>query len=158
MYLVLGDESHDGHGQCEKVLLNSEKSVDDVRLAYKAACLLTGVEFDHQVPSYTGLARDFREQLEFSVATEYEMSWVPAAAVEVLKKHGLDDELKTWDWCVFNKKGNLDLDADNYVKLWIWFVHLADPDLKLTRVNDTTPEINDDRDLRVQFGYGLYTQ
>ena len=48
MYLVLGDWSDDGHGKTDKILLESNKPVEEVQEAYRNSCKLMKIDFhDH---------------------------------------------------------------------------------------------------------------
>lgn len=170
MYLVLGDSSSDGHSQSDKILLKSNRSVADIQEAYKSSCKLTGVSFNHN-QNYTGIVRSSNEESEYQIATEYERSGIPSKALEVLCKFGfrkkfiesnkyefdeLEETLKYGDDLV-----TVDSIQDFFVDVWIWFVKLSLKDtdvLEVVTEIDTIPHINGhwDKNLNVQFGYGLY--
>ncbi len=167
MYLVLGDWSGDGHGKSEEVLLQSNVNVKTIQQAYKDSCKLTGVSFHHN-EDYTGLNRNWKERDEYQIATEYERSGIPAKALTELIKHGfqeafLDNKKYDFDgWKNDLKVGeDIEYDSDTFTEIWIWFVKLSLPEntiLEKVNVNDETPYINGywDKNLNVQFGYGLY--
>lgn len=161
MYLVLGDWSDDGHGKHDKILLESNVSVEDIQNAYKASCKLTGVSFNHN-EDYTETDRDWREADRFRIACEYEDSTLSPFVFGILAKHGLTKKmLKEWDPDGFEDEEDISLTTESYIQLWIWFVKLSLPkDTVLTIVEgkDEIPCINGywDKNLNVQFGYGLY--
>lgn len=163
MYLVLGDWSNDGHGKYDKVLLESNCSVKDMQNAYKASCKLTGVEFNHN-DDYTGRDRDWRERENYQICVNYEDSTLSDDAFAVLSKFGLTKKmLKEWDADEMNDDDDEEfaLSQDSFVKLWIWFVKLSLPKdtvLQTVDVKDEIPVINGywNKNLNVQFGYGLY--
>jgi hypothetical protein len=69
-------------------------------------------------------------------------------ALEILKQYG---------WTKNNEDNYIS--EKDFVKLWIWFVKLANPAIELKIVKDDIPVINGywDKELNVQFGYGLYS-
>lgn len=148
MDLVLGDWSDDGHGKSEKITLVSNKPVLDVQEAYKAACKLTGIQFNHN-EDYTGKKRTYDRAAEYRVCTEYEESELSAKCRAVFAAHGISTEL-------YEKEPS----PDNFTDLWTAFVKLADPQLELRRLEEEKciPVINGmwNANLNVQFGYGLY--
>lgn len=157
MYLVLGDWSSDGHGKSEKVLVNVNKTVKEVQDAYKASCKLTGISFNHN-EDFTGIKRDYTNQAAYHVLTEYQDSELSDEVIEVFKKYKID-----------YKSESDDEDDDNeiyddpklwFATLWFNFVKISLPDLKFdfpTELDDI-PVINGywNKNLNVQFGYGLY--
>lgn len=150
MYLVLGDWSNDGHGKSDKILLESNLPVDVVQKAYKDSCKMTGVSFNHDGgdENFTGIKRDYQDSKDFNICTEYEDCLIPMKALEILKQHG-------WN------KNNEDnyIGEKDFIKLWIWFVQIANPAIRLKVVKDDIPVINGywNKELNVQFGYGLYS-
>ena len=165
MYLVLGDWSGDGHGKYEKVLVESNVNVSLIQQAYKDSCKLTGVSFSDE--NYTGKNRDYPENEEYCIATEYERCGIPAKALTELLKHGFKEaflENKKYDFKGWEKtlKAGDDLNYDDlFVDIWIWFVKLSLPkDTILQKVSskEEIPVINGywNKKLNVSFGYGLY--
>ena len=161
MYLVLGDWSGDGHGISEKVLIESNVSVQEIQEAYKASCKLTGVSFNHN-NDYTGIKRNYEEALKYHACTEYQNDLFTSETVAILKNHGLSDNFLNKLALVEDDGSNgYYLYQDKYIKLWIWFVKLSLPSIAiLEQVEDEIPVINGywDKNLNVQFGYGLYGQ
>ena len=166
MYLVLGDWSDDGHGKSEKVLMSSNVPVEDVQQAYKDACKLTTVSFNDN-ENYTGVKRDYKEEADWQIATNYEEPYIGAKAYENLKEFGIEeflnefggasDYLKNYQ----NDDGSVNIEGNEmFIKLWSWFIKLANPKITICRSKsgDSTPCINGywDKNLNVQFGYGLY--
>ncbi len=150
MYLVLGDWSDDGHGKSRKELYLVNKSVLEVQEAYKASCKLTGIAFNHN-ENYTGIKRDWKEEKDYQICTEYEGFQVSAFVMEVLEKFDcpLYEDLKEDDGWV----------GDLFEDLWWWFVGLSLEGLEYSRKNDNIPCINGywNDNLNTQFGYGLFS-
>jgi hypothetical protein len=159
MYLVLGDWSGDGHGKSEKVLVESNKTVKEIQNAYKASCKLTGVSFNHN-DDFTGRSRDWREAKKYQIATEYEQGFkVSDEAKQALKAAGYDADKHF----AFGMDEEGDQVEDNdviFLHIWTEFVKLSLPDLVMNKIpeDDSIPVINGywDKNLNVQFGYGLY--
>ena len=156
MYLVLGDWSSDGHGEYDKVLVESNKTVKEIQNAYKASCRLTGVSFNHN-DDFTGRKRDYKEKQKYHIATEYEQGFdVSDEAKQALRDAGFDVD-KHFAF------GDSDQIEDNdviFLHLWSEFVKLSLPDLIMNKIpeDNSIPVINGywDKNLNVQFGYGLY--
>jgi hypothetical protein len=165
MYLVLGDWSDDGHGKHDKILLESNISVEDIQNAYKSSCKMTGVSFNND-EDYTETNRDWKESEKYVIATEYDDGILSLFVFNILAGHGLTRKmLEDWDTENFHDHEIPDdgfgLTQETYVQLWIWFVKLSLPKntvLKVVEVNDDIPVINGywNDNLNVSFGYGLY--
>jgi hypothetical protein len=163
MYLNIGDWSGDGHSYSDKILLKSNKSVEEIQQAYKDSCKLTGLSFNHN-EDYTGLNLPYNhpEIDDRRIATEYQSDTISKLAEKILLKHGIDV------WEGFDVENECDKNEDNviidgpehFVELWTKFVKLSLPDLELDIVEDkdNIPNINGywSKNLNVQFGYGLY--
>jgi hypothetical protein len=165
MHLVVGDWYDDDHGKYEKVLLQSNVDVATIQQAYKDSCKLTGVSFNIN-EDYTGLNRHYDEADEYQIATDYERSGIPTKALTELLKHGFREnflengkyDFKGWEKNLEKEK---DLEYDDFVELWIWFVKLSLPQnvvIEKCAVKDEIPIINGywNKKLNVQFGYGLF--
>jgi hypothetical protein len=163
MYLVLGDWSDDGHGKHDKILLESNVSVKDIQQAYKDSCKLTGVSFNHN-EDFTETNHLWEDSDKYRIADEYEDSQLSKFVFDILAKHGLTKEmLKEWEPSGYDedKDGNFFLYVENFVELWIWFVKLSLPKNTIIKTADEKNEIPCingywDKNLNVQFGYGLY--
>ena len=162
MYLVLGDWSDDGHGKHDKVLLQSNISVNEIQNAYKASCKLTGVSFNDN-DDYTESNRSWEDRGEYQVCVEYENNTLSDTVFKVLTKFGLTKKLLnsfgTED--MMGEDDEICLYEESYVNLWIWFVKLSLPKdavIEKVDVKDEIPVINGywNKNLNVQFGYGLY--
>ena len=159
MYLVLGDWSSDGHGKYDKVLVESNKTVKEIQNAYKASCRLTGVSFNHN-DDFTGRKRDYKEKQKYHIATEYEQGFdVSDEAKQALRDAGFDVDKHF----AFGMDEDSDQIEDNdviFLHLWTEFVKLSLPDLIMNKIpeDNSIPVINGywDKNLNVQFGYGLY--
>jgi hypothetical protein len=155
MYLVLGDPSCDGHGISEKILLESNLVVEDVQKAYKTACKLTGISFNHN-DDFTGIERDYLEAENYRILTEYENRKINDICLKILEKHGIDvkgilkEEYKDMEIYI----------EEHFVDLWCAFTMLGMKEENLIirrapRIKDY-PTINDSNKLCCPFGYGLY--
>lgn len=144
MYLVLGDWSDDGHGKYEKILMESNLSVLEVQEAYKKACEITGIEFNHN-EDYTKRNRDWKKRADYQVCVDYEDSELKPKVKKILIKYGIKVDMDNENW---------------FTDLWIDFVKIARPDLELKRADKTKdfPVINGywNKNLNVGFGYGLF--
>lgn len=150
-YLVLGDWSNDGHGKEDKILLETNHPVEVIQQAYKDSCKLTGVSFNHN-DDFTGIKRDYKEADKFHIATEYEQYDLSQECFEALNKFGFSKDFK------IDNVDDFEL-AEEFPKLWIWFVKLSLPDLEANIIKDNIPVINGywNKNLNVQFGYGLFS-
>lgn len=149
--ITIGDWSEDGHGVYEQFVFESNKTVKEVQDAYKASCKLTGLQFNHN-DNYTGIVDNYRNyRNDRQICTEYEDSEISEFALDILKEHGIiiDDD---------------NLDEDSFLKLLIDFIKLSLPDLELEEASFKKSELKDipavngwwNKELNVQFGYGLY--
>lgn len=160
MYLVLGDWSDDGHGKYEKVLVESNKSVREIQDAYKASCSLTGVSFNIN-QDYTGRNREWSVAEEYCIATEYEQGFEISDKVKQgLKDAGFDVE-KHFSFGMDEDGDQVEDNDVIFLYLWTEFVKLSLPDLVINKIPEDNgiPVINGywDKNLNVQFGYGLYS-
>jgi hypothetical protein len=150
MYLVLGDWSDDGHGKTDKELYSCSHTVEEVQQAYKDSCKLTGISFNHD-EDYTGLNMDRVDKEQYSIATEYESREITEEVFKVLEKFNCP-------LCDYYKNtSSMHLD-DSFEELWWWFISLSIPDIVYNKIKDEVPVINGywNKNLNVQFGYGLY--
>ena len=154
MYLELGDPHDDGHGKYDKILLESNVPVTVVQRAYKDSCKKTKISFNHN-EDYTGENRHFTIADEYRIATEYDEPHLYKKTYDILQKFGLTENFPC-DLDEPSKDGDYFLHVDSFVELWIWFVQLSNPKIKLKKITCTIPIINDSDSLDVQFGYGLY--
>lgn len=151
MYLTLGDWSDDGHGKYDKILVETNQPIDKIRQAYKDSCKLTTVSFNHN-EDFTGVKRDYLEVKKYRICSEYDNNSIPKESVEILSKYEGFSDLDFEDY-----KDELFV-GESFVKFWFWFVKLSLPELEYAEINEKIPSINGywDKDLNVQFGYGLY--
>lgn len=159
MHLVLGDWSNDGHGRSDKVLVESNKTVKEIQDAYKASCKLTGVSFNHN-DDFTGRKRDYKEKEKYLIASEYGQGfYVSDEAKQALRDAGFDVEKH---FAFGMDEEGYQIEDNDVIFLYIWteFVKLSLPDLIMKKIPEdkSIPVINGywDKNLNVQFGYGLY--
>lgn len=159
MYLVLGDWSDDGHGKYEKVLVESNKTVQEIQDAYKASCKLTGVSFNHN-DDFTGRKRDWREAKKYHIATEYDSGFqITDEAKQALRDAGYDVD-KHLSFGMDEEDDQVEDNDAIFLHIWTEFVKLSLPDLIINKIpeDESIPVINGywNNNLNVQFGYGLY--
>jgi hypothetical protein len=158
MCLVIGDWSDDGHCMSDEVKVRVNRTVLEVQETYKKACLVTGVEFNHN-EDFTDRSRDWKKRRLFQVCTSYQdsLSHMTPQVMDALEEHGIDrqflNDIKQGGYIV------------EFVKLWFRFCQIVDPALEWNEDFSTqqegtapTPVINGywNPNLNVQFGYGLY--
>lgn len=147
MKLNVGDWSDDGHGKTKEIVYLVNYDTGCVQEAYKASCLLTGVQFNHNEDFTGGLCKGYDSWRQ--IYTEYECDGISFSAREVLSKFipNLDDILG---------EGECYLDTSTFSTLWWEFVKLSLPDLTYEGVSIDNINGYWDDNLNVQFGYGLF--
>jgi len=149
--LTIGDWSGDGHSVSEILVYESNKSVEEIRQAYKNSCKLTGLSFNHN-EDYTGLNLGYGTDRQ--IATEYEDSNLSELAVNIFEKY------KIKSYIPFQEEP----DANTFTNLLIDFIKLSLPDLILEEASYKKSELKDipaingwwNDSLNCQFGYGLF--
>jgi hypothetical protein len=159
--LTIGDWSGDGHNQSEDFVFEVNKSVEEIRQAYKDSCKLTGMQFNHN-ENYTGIKYDWQAARNYEICTKYEDGCMRADLVKKLKTFGLDatnfsiEDVEEGEDCHF--------DTDTFAELIMEFIKLSLHDLTYEEAAfkkselKTIPAINGwwNEQLNVQFGYGLF--
>ncbi|CAL9986301.1 hypothetical protein VPHD479_0283 [Vibrio phage D479] len=151
MKLVVGDWSDDGHGKSREVVFEVNHPVEVIQQAYKDACKLTGVQFNHN-EDYTGRG-SWSEGKRYQICADYEQSALFPETVEILREfEGFDEHIDITEEC------NEYYIESSFEELWWWFVSLALPDVEYHELKDEIPPINGwwNKNLNVQFGYGLF--
>jgi len=154
--LTIGDWSQDGHNQYDEFVYESNKSVQEIRQAYKDSCKLTGIQFNHN-KDYTEVIGN-KYGTERHICTEYEDNSVSDLAKEILKKHGI----KLW------RDGEEDYyieSIEEFIDILIQFIKLSLPDLVLEEASFKKSELKNiqpingwwNDELNHQFGYGLFS-
>ena len=151
MYFVLGDWSDDGHGKSDKILVDVNKTVEEVQNAYKQSCKLTGISFNGN-EDYTESGRGWEEVDKYRIAVEYENYNLSKEVLHVLLKFECPIEIfKNYQEEAYDR---------TYTALWFWFVKLSLPGLEYKIIKDDNgiPCINGywSKNLNDTFGYGLY--
>ena len=154
--ITIGDWSDDGHGVSEQFVYDSNKTVKEIQDAYKASCKLTGLQFNHNA-NYTGLKEHDGYGSFRHICTEYEECEISEEALEILTEHGIVINF-------LEKEDSLVLYEDTFLQLLIDFIKLSLPDLELVEAAFKKSELKNipavngwwNKDLNVQFGYGLY--
>lgn len=157
--ITIGDWSRDGHENYDELVFESNKTVEEIRQAYKDSCKLTGIQFnDMGNNNYTDLTLTWQDP-EYDtrqIAVDYEENTVSKLAHDELWKHGLDT----------NNYANEDakLHDQYFLNLLIDFIKLSIPDLLLEEASFKKSELKDipavngwwNSELNVAWGYGLY--
>jgi hypothetical protein len=156
--VVIGDWSSDGHGKCDELVFKGNHPVEELRQAYKDSCRLTGVQFNHN-QNYTGIEidqKDFKKkwaERKKYVCTNYGDDKINAYAYEKLKEFDLN----------VGKFGER-LDIKEFTEIILNFIKLSIPDFKWNEASFKRSELKNipplngywNKELNVQFGYGLY--
>ncbi len=144
MYLVVGDWSEDEHGKFEKVLVEVNKTVEEVQNAYKDSVQLTKISFNNN-NKYHGF-----DGIDHLICVEYEDKNLSDSVIERFKELGCPkDILENFIEKPF---------TDTFTSLWFWFISLSLSNLEYKTTKDEIPNINGywDKNLNAGFGYGLY--
>ncbi len=161
--LTIGDGSSDGHGKSEVFVYDSNKTVEEIRQAYKDSCKLTGLSFNHN-QDYTELKLDWQhpEYNDRKIATEYDSNTISKLAEKILLTYGID-VWEGFDKEYFEEDDIVYIDGvEHFIDLWLKFVRLSLPDLILDEASfkkselSVIPTINSS-ELNVQFGYGIFS-
>lgn len=137
--IPVGDPSKDGHNQCEYVIIESNKSEQEIKEAYKKSCELTGLVFTSNtevvVDGKVLTWRD-KEYKDRCVCTDYDSYDSSDLAKEILNKYNVD--------------GHIDGDYDNLVETFLNFIKISLPDFEYKLINDNIPVLG------LTIGYGLF--
>jgi hypothetical protein len=162
--MPIGDWSQDGHNQSEEFVFSSNKTVRAMQNAYKDSCKLTGIQFNHN-ENYTGLPEHDGYRTDTQVCTEYGDSYIHKEAADVLTKYGInlkkytegkEDEDEDEKWLV--------TDPQLFAELILEFIKISLPGFKYEEASFKTSDLKKiktlngwwDKELNVQFGYGLF--
>lgn len=148
--ITIGDWSQDGHNQYEEFVFESNKSVNEIRQAYKNSCKLTGLSFNHN-EDYTGLSLGYGTERQ--IATEYEEAELSDLAKEILSTFNVN-------YSSYEE----DSSPDKFLQLLVSFIKLSLPDLVLEEAAFKKSELKDippvngwwNDELNCGFGYGLF--
>ena len=158
--LTIGDLSQDGHNQYDEFVYEVNKSVEEIRQAYKDSCKLVGIQFNRN-EKYTGIKYDWKQSRNYECCTEYEDSRMRSNIVQKLKAVGFDANKFSLEEV---EDEDLYFDVEGFAEMIMAFIKLSIPDLtyeeaafKKSELN-AMPAINGwwNPELNVQFGYGLY--
>ena len=155
--LVLGDWSEDGHGISKNILVDCNcNDVTDIQNAYKASCKKLGVQFNDEADNYTGKNLQYNDP--HLIWTNYQEDEMSAIAYNILDKAGCFDGV-----CVEKTdEGRYYIEErEECARLIMNFIALSMPDdFAYQIVKECYPYINGhwDKNLNVQFGYGLFEQ
>ena len=114
--LPIGDWSDDGHGKCDYFVVESNKSVAEVR------------EVHHRIKETTGI--DIHE-----ICSEYEESSIDSDMYVRLAALGYNTHNVDLDE-VEDEEDSLTMSSEDMVKLWVWLLMKVDATLELTVSTD----------------------
>ena len=141
MQIILGDWSDDGHRKKETVIIESNKSVEELQKAYRKSYKLTKLSFDSD-------SGGFAEQ-ELQICTMADENQLTPETIKILEKFKcpLLQKLKKEDYQFW--------DYDLFVELLMWFIGLSIKDMtwsiaKVPVLNGYCGKLN------VEIGYGLF--
>lgn len=160
--ITIGDWSEDGHSHYDVFVYESNKTVEEIRQAYKDSCKLTGISFNHN-EDYTGLNVGYGSERQ--IATEYDNPTISKLAEEIFLQHGID----VWEGLsksAFTPDDVVYIDGDeHFIEILVKFIKLSLPDLILEEGSFKKSELSSiaavngwwNPELNCQFGYGLYS-
>ncbi len=135
--LVIGDWSKDGHNQSEDVIINCNKSIEELQEAYKKSCLLAKIQFTNN-ENLTGLELDRQELRKHQILVAYQSWNISEFQKEKLLKAGIKKDLL----CIE--------EPNNLVSLILEFIKLSLVDLDWKHTTSSIPVWN------TGMGYGLF--
>lgn len=136
----IGDSSGDGHSQVEVIVLNCNKTAQEIEEAYPLSCKLTGLVFTENTSVIVEEKEIDWKHYEYNdrrICVDYENSEISDLAIEILKNFEI--ELKEND---VSPSGLLDL--------FMKFIKLSIPDLEWEFVEMEGSTVN------LSLGYGLF--
>ena len=138
--IEIGDPSKDGHNQSENRIINSNKTIEEVREAYDKSCLLTGLVFTSNkdiIVNNEKLNWQNNEYSDRSICTEYESYDTSELAQAILEEYGIENPV-------------IDGDIDSLVDIFLEFIKLSLPDFEYNIIQDDIPSLG------LTIGYGLF--
>lgn len=144
-YVTIGDWSNDGHGKYDKYLVEANKSIPDIRDAYKAAVKACGVTFDK------GYGDDRTHGTE--ILARYQDRSITAEVAEKLRGIGVTfNELDT------DASGGFYFSPQTAAELFMQMAKTQLPGLEYKFIEDEIPSINGywAEGFNYGFGYGCY--
>jgi len=138
--IPVGDPSGDGHSQCEYVIIESNKSPEEIKEAYDKSCLLTGLVFTSNkdiIVNNERLNWQNNEHSDRSICTNYNSYDTSELAQSILQEYGIENSV-------------IDGDVDLLVDMFLEFIKLSLPDFEYNIVQDIIPSLG------LTIGYGLF--
>lgn len=116
--LVFGDWSEDGHKQGEEFVIESNKTVEECREAYRASCKLTGFQLHGSGnDNFTGLDYDRRTEADYELCNNYGKTRPSQRIIDLMTEHK------------YPKVGNLStekgIDIEKLRDILLWFIGLS---------------------------------
>ena len=138
--IEIGDPSKDGHNQSEERVIISNKTIEEVRDAYKKSCELTGLVFTSNTNVIVNdKVLNWRdgEYADRNICVEYESYDTSELAQIILKEYGIENS-------------EIDGDVGSLVDVFLEFIKLSLPDFEYNIIQDITPSLG------LTIGYGLF--
>lgn len=138
--IPVGDPSGDGHSQCERVIIESNKSPEEIKEAYNKSCELTGLVFtENKDIVVNGEKLDWQhpERDKRRICVEYESYESSDLAQDILKEYGIENPV-------------INGDIDSLVDIFLNFIKLSLPDFEYKFIQDNIPSLG------LTIGYGLF--
>jgi len=138
--IEIGDPSGDGHNKVETKIINSNKTIQEVRDAYKKSCELTGLVFTSNTNVIVNnkiLNWSDDEYSDRNICVEYESYDTSELAQTILEEYGIENPV-------------IDGDIDSLVDIFLEFIKLSLPDFEYDIVQDIIPSLG------LTIGYGLF--
>ena len=138
--IEIGDPSKDGHNQSEERVIISNKTIEEVRDAYKKSCELTGLVFTSNTNVIVNdKVLNWRdgEYADRNICVEYESYDTSELAQTILKEYGIENS-------------EIDGDVDSLVDVFLEFIKLSLPDFEYNIIQDIIPSLG------LTIGYGLF--
>jgi len=160
--ISIGDWLDDGHGKVDFIHFKTNKSIEEIQEAYWSSCIKTGVAFHHEdypdMSSYNNMSKNLElDKIKYRILTEYQNWNISLKVLEIFKLHGLNSDEMFEDY--EHNEGDQPVYCPHELsKLILWFISLSLDDFEYKIIEDTVKSINGfwDKNLNVQFGYGIY--
>jgi hypothetical protein len=133
--LTLGDYSADSHGRVVEILLDVNKSLEEIRQAYKDSCLNVGVQFG------SGYNKEYRHVSNADWHLHGDKLVIDddirVEAIQRLAAHGID----LMDYSSDDQ--DIEIEDEDYAILVMDFIKLSLPDLEYEPIFTDIPSINE---------------
>lgn len=157
--IPIGDWSEDGHNRSKNILVRANKSIEEMREAYKKSCKLVGVQFndpDAGDGNYADLQQTghmFDPSLV--ICCDSDQSTLSEEQYNKLKAFDCPFDA-LFDGFDPNDLDDSNLGPEGFAKLILWFISLSLPEFTYEVIN--LPVLNGywEKGFNHSFGYGLF--